>query len=153
MLLAVTSTSGRTNKLMHVNFSIENQSQHDDTDSSAHTRRALRGNSVCNDVFCVVMNVSNRTIRRLTAEVAPSASFEPHSTNRGANRKGVLSPQSIIVKAFLNRFAEQNSLPYPRGRGSEDGMPLQVLPSATAYFSVFSSYKSQWNLLAETSVS
>lgn len=67
--------------------------------------------------------------------------FEETKSIIGVRRKGNLSYQSIIVCAFLKRFAEMNEMSCPRGRGSRNKIRLLVLPTAIKQRILYLSYK------------
>lgn len=93
MILAATAPSGDSNKL--------NRSSYSNNEIRSSTVYAFRGNPVCKQVFCEVTNLSRNKIQTIAQDIASSSAFVSHSTRRGYNGKGFLSPQSIIVCAFL----------------------------------------------------
>lgn len=59
------------------------------------------------------------------------------------------SLQSIVAKAFLNIYAELNSLPYPTGRDSMEETPVRWLTSSVTRADVHSEYKSSWKCILD----
>lgn len=96
-----------------------NELQHDDKLVS-RVCYAFRGHRVCKYAFCAVTNLSVTSIRKHGESVSSTSQFFVYKTNRGLNRIGSSSAETIVVCVFLRRNAERNGLTCPRGRGSSE---------------------------------
>lgn len=112
----------------------------------------LRGQPLCKPVFARVINLHENTITFHSNQVSGDTNFSLYFTDRYLNRKGKLAPQSVIASAFLNAYSDENSMPCPRGRGSQTEAPLRVLPSSTTKLEIYNCYKLKWNEISEAAV-
>ena len=81
-------------------------------------------------------------------QIAEARVFELiDDANRG-NRKGEISPQSIIVVAFLERYGELNAMPCQTGRGSTEESFVRYLLSSFSVDDVYKEYEEQWKIVS-----
>ena len=68
------------------------------------------------------------------------------------NRYGKCSLQTHVAKAFLNRYAELNSLPCPTGRGSFEELPIRWLASNVTRAHVHAAYTNSWKPILDAAM-
>ena len=76
----------------------------------------------------------------------------PFNSERGIHRRRTMSDQSKVFCSFLTRYTELHSMLCPRGRSSEDEIPLLLLPSSTTYTAVYNECRQQWSTIASAAV-
>lgn len=73
----------------------------------------IRGKKICRNAFAAVVHVHPRTLSKLRRDMAAADGIHVRMHTRVKNRTGKFGPQIIIVRAFINMYANDNGLESP----------------------------------------
>lgn len=112
--------------------------------AQVQTVYALKGQRLCRSCFGAVVYMHPGSINHHASEVSKTFEADVYSPNLSQRRKGIVTPQTAVAVSFLDRYADNNALMCPTGRGASAERPLQLLQSDVTREAVYKAYTDIW---------